>query len=280
LINPGITEKWKLNCRCQFSDFRIQPKNPSKPMKLRKCAAVAIALVSTVTLSHAAIVFNGSGTSGFGGPVGNSTMSWSDDGTTISVTFTKGAGNFNDRFVLYLDSGASGRTSIDTQINDRADGLRSAISFMESATGKTLSFSSGFEATHAIAIDTGFGGLWSIPSTGTVGNNGLGYIDDVNSTLTVNTQSVFTFSFDVAALGITPNSGSTINFAATYLNPFGGAGNLGYASNEGYGGGFPATNIEQNDFAFTSFNSYTIIPEPTAGALGLIGAMLLLRRRK
>lgn len=249
-------------------------------MKLRKSVTLAVALLGTVTFSSAAVLFNGSGTSGFGGTIGGSSMSWSDDGSTISVTFTKGAGNFNDSFVLYLDSGASGRTTIGTEVNDRADGLRSAISFMEAATGKNLNFSSGFEATHAIAISTAFGGLWSIPATGSVGNNGLGFIDDVNSTLVANTDSTFTFSFGVAAIGITPNSGATINFVGTYLNPFGGAGNLGYASNEGYGGGFPGTNIEQNDFTFTSFHSYTVVPEPAAAMLGLIGSVLLLRRRK
>lgn len=249
-------------------------------MKFSKRVFAAITLLGSASLSHAAVLFNGSGTSGFGGPVGGSSMSWSDNGSTISVTFTKGAGNFNDSFVLYLDAGTTGRTSIGTQVNDRADPLRSAISFMEASTGKSLNFSSGFEATHAIGINTGFGGLWSIPSAGSVGNNGLNFVDDVNSTLTVNTQGSFTFSFDVAAIGITPNSGATINFVATYLNPFGGAGSLGYASNEGYGGGFPGSNIEQNDFTFTSYNSYTVIPEPKAAVLGIIGMMILLRRRK
>lgn len=249
-------------------------------MKFSKSVFAAITLLGSATLSQAAVLFNGSGTSGFGGPVGNSTMSWSDDGTTISVTFTKGAGNFNDSFVLYLDAGTTGRTSIDTQVNDRGDPLRSAISFMEASTGKSLNFSSGFEATHAIGINTGFGGLWSIPATGSVGSNALPFVDDVNSTLTVNTQESFTFSFNLAAIGITPNSGATINFVATYLNPFGGGGDLGYASNEGYGGGFPGANIEQNNFTFTSYNSYTVVPEPAAAALGMIGMVLLLRRRK
>jgi hypothetical protein len=249
-------------------------------MKFRKLTLAALTLLGSASVSQAAVLFNGSGTTGFGGPIGGSTMSWSDDGSTISVTFTKGAGNFNDSFVLYLDAGTTGRTSIGTQVNDRGDELRSAISFMEASTGKSLNFSPGFEATHAIAIDTDFGGLWSIPSTGSVGNNGLNFVDDVNSTLTVNTQSSFTFSFGVAAIGITPNSGATINFVATYLNPFGSGNNLGYASNEGYGGGFPGSNIEQNDFTFTSFNSYTVVPEPTAAALGMVGMMLLLRRRK
>lgn len=249
-------------------------------MKLRNHLFTSVILFGSAALSSAAIVFNGSGTSGFGGAIGGSSMSWTDDGSTVSVTFTKGPGDFNDKFVIYLDSGATGRSTIGVEVNDRADGLRSAISFMEATTGKTLTLPSGFEATHALAIDTGFGGLWSIPAVGTVGNNGLGFVDTATSTLTSASQGSFTFSFDVSDLGIAPNSGATIGFVATYLNPFGGDGSLGFASNEGYGGGFPGSNIGQNDFAFTSFNSYTIIPEPTSAALGLIGSLLLLRRRR
>jgi hypothetical protein len=241
--------------------------------------ALPILLLAT-SVAPAAVTFNGSGTSGFGGAIGGSSMQWSDNGTTISVTFTKGSGGFNDSFVIYLDNGGTGRNAIGTAVNDRADPLRSAISYMEASTGHTLTLPSGFEATHAIGIDTGFGGLWSIPSTGTVGNNGLGFVNSVGSTLTSASQGSFTFSFNVADLGVTPNSGATINFVATYLNEFGGSGSLGFASNEGYGGGFPGSNIEQASFSFTSGLSYTIVPEPSAALLGGLGVLALLRRRR
>ena len=249
-------------------------------MKYKFTLLAATAFLASAALSQAAAIYNGSGTSGFGGVVGGSNMSWTDDGSTISVTFTKGPDNFNDQFVIYLANGSTGRGTIGTAVNDRQDALRSAISFMESSTGKTLTFPTGFEATHAIGINTSFGGLWSIPSTGTVGNNGLVFVDTVNSTLSSAGQSSFTFSFSASEIGLTANSGADIDFVATYLNPFGGNGNLGFASNEGYGGGFPNDNIGQNDFAFTSFNTYTIVPEPAAAVMGLFGTLLLLRRRR
>lgn len=247
-------------------------------MKTKAIIAVTIALGTAA--SFGAITFNASGESGFGGAVGGSTMEWSDDGTTISVSFTKGTGDFNDSFVIYLDTGASGRNQIGTEVNDRNDALRSAISYMEAGTGKTLTLPTGFEASHAISIDTGFGGLWSIPSSGSIGNNGLNFVSTVSSSLSSTTQSSFTFSFDVSDLGITPDSGSTIGFVATYLNEFGGSGSLGFASNEGYGGGFGGSNIGQEDFSFTSGLSYTIVPEPSAALLGGLGALALLRRRR
>lgn len=243
----------------------------------------ALFLLASAPALSAAVTFTGSGTSGFGGPVGGSSMTWSDDGTTISVSFTKGAGSFNDSFVLYLDAGSLGRNAIGTQVNDRGDALRSAISYMEAGTGKTLTLPNGFEATHAIAIDTTFGGLWQIPSSGSIGNNGLVFKSSVNSTLNNPGQATFTFSFSVADLGITPNTAATIGFVGTYLNEFGDPGNgnsLGFASNEGYGTSFPGSNIGQNDFAFTSGLSYTIIPEPATAGLGLLGAAMMLRRRR
>ncbi|QDS98880.1 hypothetical protein [Adhaeretor mobilis] len=232
-----------------------------------------------------AVLYTGSGTSGFGGAVGGSTMNWTDDGTTITVDFTKGAGNFSDNFVLYLDTGASGRNTIGTQVNDRADANRSSITYMESSTGKTLTFPLSFEATHAIAINASFGGLWSISPTGSVGNNGLGFIAGVGNPTTP-TDASFTFSFNVADLGLTPSSGAQIDFVGTYLNPFGESNSLGFASNEGYGSGFGATNIGQEDFTFAgSPESYiTAVPEPSAflfGGLicGVLGANHVRKRR-
>lgn len=230
----------------------------------------SLLILSGVVISSAqATLYTGSGTSGFGGAVGNSQMTWTDDGTTVSVNFTKGSGDFNDAFVLYFDTGASGRNTIDTSVNDRKDLLRSAISFMEAGTGKTLTFPTGFEASHAIAINTTFGGLWSIPATGSIGDDGLGFVAAVGNP-TSNTQGSFTFSFDLAEVGLTPNSGAEIKFVGTYLNPFGGDGGLGFASNEGYGSGFPVDNIGQNNFTFTGspLTYVTAVPEPSAFLFG------------
>jgi hypothetical protein len=210
------------------------------------------------TSVYSQVTFNGNDNGGFGGVIGGSNMSWSDNGTTVTVTFTKGGGDFNDRFVIYISTGATGRTSIGTEVNDRGDALRSAITWMEASTEHSLNFPAGFQATHAIGIDRFFGGLWSIPATGSVGNNGLPFVKSVNSTLSSASQASFTFSFDVTDLGLTANSGATIQFLATYLNPFGGADDLGFASNEGYGAGFSGGNVGQASFTFTSSLSYSI----------------------
>ena len=250
-------------------------------MSLNYCCLLAsmAGLIALSGLSTAA-VYLGSGTSGFGGAVGGSQMTWSDAGSTVLVSFTKGAGGFNDRMVIYLDSGSTGRNTIDIAVNDRQDALRSAISYVEAAAAKTLSLPPGFEATHAIAIDTTFGGLWEIPNTGNIVDNGLVYKGSVASSLAAAGQATFSFSFNVADLGITPNSGSKIDFVVTYLDPFGGDNSRGFVSNEGYGGTFGSDNIGQNDFAFTSGQAYTIVPEPSSALLGACATLALLRRRR
>lgn len=250
-------------------------------MKIRTSisAMVVSALMVLGMSAQGQTDYFGSGTTGFGGPIGESEMTWNDDGTTISVTFTKGTGDFNDAFVIYLSTGASGRSVIGTDVNDRegGDALRRAISF---SSVSDLTFASGFEATHAIAINTSFGGLWSIPSTGSVGNNELPFVAGVSSTLSAADQASFTFSFNVADIGVTPNSGAAIQFVATYLNPFGNS-DEGFASNEGYGSGFPGSNIGGDSFTFTGSEVYTIVPEPGTMALlglGLLGVAAMRRR--
>lgn len=240
---------------------------------LRK-AAISATILLSFGIARADI-YNGSGGGGFGAPVSGSSMEWTDNGTTIDVTFTRGGGDFNDMLVIYLDNGGAGRGSIGTDVNDRADDHRAGISYLAAATGSELSFNTGFQATHAIAINTGFGGLWSIPAVGTVGDNGLGFVRDVNDTLTTNTQTSFSFTFDVTDIGLSANAGDTIQFVATYLNPFGGDGGNGFVSNEGYGAGFPGSNIGQDSFTFTGNESYTTIPEPGVALLFLAGLGLV-----
>lgn len=207
------------------------------------------------TYGNTQVVFNGNGNSGFGNPIGTSSMSFSDDGTTITVNFTKGPGDFNDTMVMYIDNGTGGRTVINGDINDTADANRRAISNIGSGD---ITFPAGFEVTHAIAINVGFGGLWSIPSAGVVGDNGLGYIDVVgNPALT--TSAAFSFSFDWVEIGLT--SSDNFPFVVTYGNPYDGDPNKMFSSDEGYGTIAPG-NPGLNAFSFSSVLFY---PSGTLG---------------
>ena len=200
--------------------------------------------------SYAQVVFNGNGNSGFGSPIGNSSMSISDDGTTITVNFTKGTGDFNDFMIMYIDNGTTGRNVIDGDVNDDADSHRRAISNLGSGD---LTFPAGFEATHAIAINSGFGGLWSIP-TSTVGTNGLGYIDAVGFPAS-STAPSFSYSFDWSEIGLT-NSDS-FPFVVTYGNPNDDCSPdcKMFSSDEGYGN-IASGNPGLSAFSISSVNFY------------------------
>ena len=210
------------------------------------------------SISLGQVTYDGNGNTSFGDVVGNSTLEFNDNGTTITGTFTKGPGAFNDAMVIYISNGSSGRNIIDSDVNDQADGLRRTIS-SAGTNSSDITFPTGFEATHAIAIDTGFGGIWSIPSTGTVGNGGLGFIDAVGNPSS-STQASFTFSFDWSDIGLTGTD--DFQFIVTYLNS-----SNGFTSNEGYGANFlnsnnlfdGSTNIGSSDF--TALNTYTY-PSP------------------
>ena len=195
--------------------------------------------------------YSGNGNTGFGDVIGNSNLNINDDGTTITFTITKGTGGFFDALVLYFDTGITGRTAIDSNVEDNADPLRRAISNgNDQGNGTIINFPAGFEASHAIGLDASFGGLWSIPAAGMVGDNGLIFIDSANSDLVDANQAICSVSIDWAELGLT--GADSFDFVGLYLN----AGN-GFSSDEGYGDGIPSGNPGGGTITYSTFNSYS-----------------------
>lgn len=197
------------------------------------------------------VTFNGNGNSGFGGTIGESTLQINDDGTTITFTLTKGLNDtFSNALVLYLDTTAGGRNAIDSNVNDNADGLRTAISNGDSSGfNSTITFPAGFEADYAIALDQGFGGYWIIPATGAIGNNGLTYQDTVNLNPTGNPSSTtFTFDIDWSELGLT--NGDSFTFVGFYVST------TAYNSDEGFGDGITPGTAGSDAVTFTSVLEY------------------------
>ena len=192
--------------------------------------------------------YNGNGNSGFGGVIGPGSMTIDDDGTTITFEITRGPAEFFDAMVLYIDSTPGGRSAIDGDINDQNDPLRRAIS-SAGDNASVLTFPAGFEADYAMAVDTNFGGLWSIPATGTVGNDELPFVAPLESTLTMSSDLVFTLEVDWAELGLTSTGG--FKFIGIYLNA-----NNGFTSDEAFGSDIPGGNIGGNDFTFLSNFEY------------------------
>src|SRR6266480_2121151 len=95
-------------------------------MRTKSCVVLALWVVG-LCVSVRAATYSGNGNTGFGGPIGQGSLTLTDDGTTVSGTLTKGAGGFNDVLVLYVDS-VPGGFSDTSGFTDSGDGSRRAIS--------------------------------------------------------------------------------------------------------------------------------------------------------
>jgi hypothetical protein len=202
--------------------------------------------------SYAQVAYSANGNSGFNGAIGGGSLSITDDGTTITVTLTRGSGSFNDTMVMYIDNGSAGRNIIDGNVNDLHDANRTSIS---NGNSGDITFPAGFEATHAIAINTVFGGLWSIPATGNIGNEDLSYINHPIGQPSSNMFPTFDFSFDWSVIGLTNTD--DFSFVITYGNPDNNNSNTQmFSSDEAFGGGIPSGNPGLSPFSFTTYFEY------------------------
>ncbi len=170
-------------------------------------------------------VFNGNQLTGFGGPIGTSTLEIiADAGNTINFKLNKGTGEFNDYMVIYIDSKAGGINTT-ANLTDTGDDGRKAISGFDGTNRSTVTFPPGFLPDYAISINNGFAGLFEI-----VENGAHAFVTSANLSPTNNNNATsYTFDIDFSEIGTTQGSES-FKFLATYIN----ASNA-FRSNESYG---------------------------------------------
>ena len=191
--------------------------------------------------------YRGNGNTGFGGAIGNGTLTLSDDGTNISGTLTVG-GSMNDVLVLYIQTGPGGFTDT-SGFNDQGDSCRQAISGVSASGRSLLTFASGFQPNYAIALApaaAGTGGLWQLANGG---NNSLVYLGSVNLA-PLNNSGPYTFSFPAALIGMIPGVRSTIQVFGTYVRTDGSR------STEAIAGNLTGTQ-GWNPFTQTAYANYT-----------------------
>lgn len=231
-------------------------------MKLK----LILAATSLLTIAVAsAASYLGNGNSGFGGVI--SSLDITDDGTNITFVLNRGVGNLNDAFVIYIDSVAGGQNNT-SQFTDNADPLRQAVSGFDGVNRSTVNLTAGFGVDRALALNQFFAGLWA-----TADNGSHPFVTTANVSPGGTSQSTYSMTVSLANMGLNP--GDSFSFVGTYLNP-GGA----FRSNEGIGDGLPGANPGASTVTFTGARTYTTIPEPAGAALGLVGLVFLLRRRR
>ena len=195
--------------------------------------------------------YNGNGATGFGGGIGASTLSVTDDGTTATFTLTRGTGNVNDFFVLYIDSKVGGFNNTST-LNDQNDANRRAISGVDGGNRSVANFASGFDADYALSVNTSFGGFWELAAGG---NNSLAFIKSTG-VFSSNAFTTYTFTLTKTELGIAAMDPFVFKFTAALIS------GTAFRSNEGYGAGLPATNPGNGPVTYTSFLVYPLIVTP------------------
>jgi N-acetylneuraminic acid mutarotase len=192
--------------------------------------------------------YRGNGDTGFGGAIGNSTLTLSDDGTNISGTLTVG-GSMNDVLVLYIQSGPGGFTNT-SGFNDQGDSCRQAISGVSTSGRSLLTFASGFQPNYAIALApaaVGKGSLWQLANGGT---NSLVLLGSVNLA-PMNYTGPYTFSFPAAHIGMIPGVRSTIQVFGTYVRIDGSRSTEAIAGNlMGVQGWNPSTQTSHANYTF------------------------------
>lgn len=233
----------------------------------KTCVCVAGALLAFTiqdTVLNAAVIYAGNGNTSFGGAVGGGSLSLNDDGTTVSGTFTRGGGEFNDALVIYIDSVSGGFTTT-SGFTDSGDGLRRAISGVDGGVNRsTAAFASGFTANYAIALGAhgpNFGGIWGLAEGGS-----HSFISSVslNPNNSVNSAS-YTFNFTWSQIGLTPNmAGNAFTFQSRYIS------DTGYGSLETFED--LSGSLGYSTVTFSTLDTYiTTVPEPTHVALGIFG---------
>ena len=193
-------------------------------------------------------VFNGNTKSGFGGAVGNGSLSITDDATNINFTFTKGtSGDFDNALVIYVDTKTGGFSSTASS-TDNGDNLRKATSGYSTPTDKSvLTFPVGFAPDYAISIDFGYAAIFSLVAGGV---NSLVYIGSGNilPANATKTTPVLTFIVPKGQIGITTNA--SLKFLAACISE------TAYRSNEYIGDAGPVANSAYTDYTATTFNTY------------------------
>jgi hypothetical protein len=249
----------------------------SRVRRVAAPVAGAACLIGLAGFATAAVSFNGNGASGFGGTLGNGSLSLSDSAGNLTATFNPSGGFGGNDVVVYIDS-IPGGFSDTSSFSDNGDGGRTAVSAANTGnpSRELITFPTGFKADYALEFENNtFIGLFGLAAGG---NNSLSYVTGTGPA----SGGPYTVSFPLSDIGLTP--GQSFSFVGDLIST------TAYGSNETIGSSvtIPDTGAAPNagfngQVVFSSADSYTTtaVPEPGVGALFVAaGSLLMLRNRR
>ena len=216
--------------------------------------------------------YAGNGMTGFGGQIGNSSLTIANDATNPNqIDFTLTTTGFGgNALAIYLDTnGTAGGFNSTTNFTDTGDVGRETLSGRGSNGQTVATFAPGFTADYGISLEPGsFAGIFKLAE-----NTSFTYVNSGN--LDTNATTTLNFSVLRSDIGLSPTDGFT--FEATLLS------GTQYRSNETIGTSLTAPDPTNTGTApnagftgtttFSSFDTFgTPVPEP---ATWLAGGLLV-----
>jgi len=235
--------------------------------------AVAAVLWGSPAGASLSSTFNGNGATGFGGPIGNGSLTITDDGAgNLQFDLNPQGGNLGgNAAVMYIDSKPGGVTDTST-LNDSGDNGRKIVSGINTGNpSRTIvSFSPGFLADYGISVEpSNFEGVFDLSNPtnfGFVTGNGIGGSSPYTVTITrtqLGLGPTDPFSVVVNEISETEYRSNETIGNSVVPSPADGGGNAGF----------------NNPLNFTSAPQFTV-PEPSTLSLLALGAIAAIRRRR
>lgn len=212
--------------------------------------------------------YTGAG-NGFGGRLGSATMSMDSDGANLYISLTPGA--LDNNVAILLDSRAGGFR--DADMRDRGDGGRRAVSELSLETDDA--FDVNFLPDFGLVMG-GFGGVMFELNAGNT--------DFHLPFVSFDAGGQLTYTIPLATLGVAP--GGNVDFFAVLISDSGYLSNesipaydpLQLNGNPGFGDGQFGGTVGSPGMG--NYDRFTVVPTPGALALGLVGAVAAIRRRR
>ena len=237
---------------------------------------LAIALLSLTATAAMAANYTGNTLTGFGGTLGNSTLTITNSGNTVNFSLAAGTSFTSNGIALYINSVAGGLSDTST-LTDHSDGGHEVLSGTDGTNRTLVTFASGFGADFALSIEPTSANLFSLAAGGPTFVTGANISNPSGNT--------FNFSLNLSDIGLAP--GGSFSFVASLIST------TAYRSNEtiGTSSTVPGTPGDAPNAGFNGTTTFSgsntfqsaAVPEPSTVLLigpALLGGMFFVRRRR